>query len=765
MANGAASTTSAMRSVLDFVRRRRELVALAALLLVAVALPGARPSLGIYGFGVAAGAGLALHAIGLVLVHRGNRIVNFAQVQLGVLAGALFSELSTRRTFLVHLRSVCGPCVRGDAALPGGVDVTDLSASQIAALRAEGWIVTANGVLALVVGVAAAVAVTWALYHLVIKRFADAPRLVLTLVTIALGGLLAAVAPALASVVAGSAGGQLEGGASLPLDIEVRLGGTVFETPDVLRVLFAAVAVVVLTVYLRRSTVGIALRGAADNPSRAETLGVPVARVTARVWVIAALCSSVVSVLDAAALGSSQGAASGTLIRALAPAVFAAFVSLPVAVVGAVVVGVFDQAMLYRFDSAQVTEGILLVVIVGVLLLLRVSSGRVDNDLSNWTAAREVRPIPQQLRALPNVQRWLRTGAASLSLALLALPWILSPTQTNQATIALITGMVALSLLVLTGWAGQISLGQVGLAAVGAWTAAVLGWPFPFGLLAGALAGAIVAAAIGVPALRLPGLFLAVSTLAFAIAVPAILLNPQYLAKPLPDSLARPVVLGVDLSDERAFFYLVLSFLALTAVAVVGMRRSRTARALVAARDNEAAAQSFGIDVFRARLAAFAASGFIAAVAGVLASYASFGVEGQLFGPDQSVRAFLVAVIGGLGTVAGPLIGAGLVLVTAVLAPGSESWLLPLIALALLLVAPGGLASAFAVGRDAVLRRMADRLGLVVPTLNPDGGTSAAVAPIEAPRDTYVPRRYRLEGNWVVRAPRQGAAEEVPSRA
>src|SRR5207302_2439681 len=95
----------------------------------------------------------------------------------------------------------------------------------------------------------------------------------------------------------------------------------------------------------------------------------------------------------------------------------------------------------------------------------------------------------------------------------------------------------------------------------------------------------------------------------------------------------------------------------LTVLAVVGLRRSRTARALIACRDNEQAGQSFGINVFRARLEAFVIAGFIAAVAGGLFAYQQHNVTTLGFGPDKSLDVFLLTVIGGLGSVAGPLVG------------------------------------------------------------------------------------------------------------
>src|SRR4029077_21014088 len=122
-------------------------------------------------------------------------------------------------------------------------------------------------------------------------------------------------------------------------------------------------------------------------------------------------------------------------------------------------------------------------------------------------------------------------------------------------------GILALSLLILTGWAGQISLGQFGFAAVGAWTVAVTRWPLPLALLAAAVLGAVAAVAVGLPALRLRGLHLAISTLAFAVGVSAILLNQRYLGRHLPQAVRRPVFLGLDLNDVRVFYYFVLAFL------------------------------------------------------------------------------------------------------------------------------------------------------------------------------------------------------------
>jgi branched-chain amino acid transport system permease protein len=320
-----------------------------------------------------------------------------------------------------------------------------------------------------------------------------------------------------------------------------------------------------------------------------------------------------------------------------------------------------------------------------------------------------------------------------------------------------------MSLLLLTGWAGLVSLGQFGFAAVGAWTAASSGLPFLVSVPLGAVAGAVVAVLVGLPALRLRPLTLAITTLAFAAAVPSVLLDRDELGSRLPDELQRPFVLGVDLDSQRAFYYVATTVLALVVLAVAGLRRSRTARVLLAARDNEAAAQSFGISVLRARLQAFALSGAVAALAGALFAYQQAGVKTESFGVDASLLVFSFAVIGGLGSVGGPLAGFLLLCVLSLTLskhPTAFSLTFGVGGVGLLLVAPGGLAQLLLDGRDGVLRRIALRNGIAVPTLARTRTTDDDVAPIipktrSGGGTAFVPRRYALSGDWATGARRR----------
>lgn len=736
---------------------RNEVLALVALVLATRLFPRSAPA-GVYGIGVVNGSALALQGIALVLIFRSNRIINFAQASFGLSAGMLFSALVQYRSLLRLVDPLCvSDCVNNPTAV------------QI------------NYWLALVLSLGVAVLIGWLTYVVVVRRFANASRLVLTVATIFIGylvlGLTAQLTQALVPSELRETGARPAGvePTRLPFDFVVRLGGVNFHAVHFLTVAAALGALAWLVVYLRRSARGTAIRAASDNPDRAATLGVSVNRVTGRVWVIAAGLAGIAGILGTMAQGTA-GAAIGpaTEIRILAAAVLARMVSLPLVVGAAVVLGVVEQSVQWAFNSTLLLDGSLFI-LIGMLLLLQASKmTRAEQALvEEWRAAKEVRPIPAQLRSLPAVRKWVRTGVTLAAIALVGFPWLMSPSTTNLAAAVMVYVMIGLSLLILTGWAGQISLGQVAFAAIGAYVAAVAHLPFLPALLVGGLAGAAAALIVGIPALRLRGLHLAVITLAFHQAVVAIGLNPRYLGKYLPEKLGRPSLLGVSFDDQRVFYYFTLVAAIAVALAVLGMRRSRTARALLATRDNEQAAQAFGIGLIRARVGAFAVAGFISAFAGAMLAYHQNGVQGAAYGVGLSRTIFLYSVIGGLGTIAGPVVGfiyyalpllfqwPGLI---ALLLSGPGG-------LILLLVTPGGLAQLLFEARDRWLRKVARRHRIVVPSLWADiEADREERAPLaqkrSAGRLVFVPLRYQLPSQWAIdreSAVRSNGREPAPS--
>ena len=735
-------------SVRDLVVRRAEALVLLAVVPIVLLLPGDIPA-GVIGLGIVSAATLALHAAGIVLVYRSNRFINFAQLQIGAVAGTLFALLVNAQPVFRGVRAICPPCQ--ERVTPLQVDISY-------------W---ASLVLSLLV----AVGLSWGLYLLVVRKLERAPRLVLTVASIFLITLLAGVQRLLRTLLTTedqrTFGGILKP-VPPPLDLELQTGSTRFVTADFLTVGFAVIALVGVALYLARSRTGTAIRATAENPSRAQLLGVDVVHVTGRVWMLVGALSGAAAVLATMSTTAGDGtnaSSAGALVRVLMVVVVARFTSLPMAGLAALAFGILSQAVQFSAGSTTVLDGSLVVVISALLLLQRRESARADRDTSSaYLAGRQARPIPAELREVPSVRSLRRTFFALVAAVLLASPYVLSPSQTSTLATTVVFAIVGLSLLVLTGWAGQVSLGQFGFAAVGAYVAAVSGLPFLLALLVGAVAGAGVAVLVGIPALRLQGLTLAVSTLAFASSVIAVLLNPDQLGRHLPDSLAPPLLFGIGLDDARAFYYVALVFLLLTVGAVSGLRRSRTARVLIAARDNEAAAQSFGISLLRARLSAFALSGFLAALAGALFAYQQGTVAASAFAVEQSLLLFTFTVIGGLGSIAGPLVGFAALAVLS-LATSSPGWLLAINGVggvALLLLAPGGLAQVAFDVRDGLLRRIARRNGIAVPAF--ETATLTGIAPI-APKTgangaaVFVPRRYALDGQWATTAEARAAVE------
>jgi branched-chain amino acid transport system permease protein len=252
-------------------------------------------------------------------------------------------------------------------------------------------------------------------------------------------------------------------------------------------------------------------------------------------------------------------------------------------------------------------------------------------------------------------------------------------------------------------------------------------------------AGVLAAVIIGLPAVRIQGLYLAVTTLAFGFVVPDFMLNSHYAvgAHIMPTGYAaqikRPLLYGrFDLNDDTLFYFVCLGLLVLAMTAAAAFRRFRSGRILLAARDNQRAAMVYGIHVTRARLAAFAVSGAIAGLAGVMIPYAHHTVIPADYSAQYGIGIFLAAAIGGLGSLPTAVAGAMLLEATVVFGPRlytllGPTWaaVLPLMVTGPLLVLqltfyPGGLAQQVHEIRDRYLRWVAARRRLEVPSLIAD---------------------------------------------
>jgi branched-chain amino acid transport system permease protein len=393
---------------------------------------------------------------------------------------------------------------------------------------------------------------------------------------------------------------------------------------------------------------------------------------------------------------------------------------------------VVEVATFWKTSRTLTADAILFGVIIATLLLQRrgAVARAVDAGVSTWQSIREIRPIPRELRRTAFVRWGLAVQLGLLTLALVVWPLRMNGSRVNLFGVGLIFGIIGVSLVVLTGWAGQISLGQLAFVAFGGAVAGKLsqhGWNFLACLLAAGLAGAFVAVLIGLPALRIRGPFLAVSTLGFALATGSFFLNREFFPWLVPSGrVLRPGALfgKFDLESEHAYFYVLLLSLAFVVASARSLRRSRTGRTLIAVRDNTRAAQSYGVSPTRAQLTAFAISGFYAAFAGGLYVFHQHGLSETILRPEQSIRVFEMVVIGGLGSIPGGLIGAAwetfLRYSPATRLPLAQFLASGVGTLVILMFLPGGLGGLVYDLRDNLLRRFARRKGIHVPSLVAD---------------------------------------------
>jgi len=656
--------------------------------------------------GVIFGTSYALQAMGLILIFRTTRIVNFGYAAMGAMPAALGISL-----FLEH-----------------GV----------------GWFpaIALSMVWGAVIGALVDV--------LVIRRFARASRLVLTVATIGLGQLLAAFAIVTTTAL---------GGRSLVGNIATPLDGSWFVRPyplrgdHILMVGVAPVAIAALGWFLLRTSAGMAVRGAAENQDRALLLGIPVRRLQTIVWAVAGALSTLTYITKAPFTGVIPDALAGQtgILPGLAVAVIARFSSLPMALAGGIGLGIAEWTIRWNVRAESIFDVTFLVVILVALLVQRGRMSRAEAGDGGWDAAGVVRPIPEMLRKLPEVRIPRIVIGVLLALFVVVIPLSASPSSVVLMSFGVVWAMVAVSLVVLTGWGGNISLGQFGIVGIGAMAAgnAIARWNLDvFASLAlSTLVGAAVAGIIGVPAIRIRGLYLAVTTLAFAVALDSYFLNPANFPELVPGRIIRPVVWKrFPLDSQWVTYFLCLGSLVVVILALQALRRSRAGRVMLGVRDNDRAAAALAVPVIKVRLQTFLVAGAISGLAGGLYVIVLSGAGPNTFRPEMSFAVFSFAVIGGLGSVAGAISGVAFFrFIDWYLADAYSGATVTILRLSMsgfgllfiLYFLPGGLWQLVQRTRDRYLRAVAARRGLFVPTLTADKrveediDTTIEAAPIE----------------------------------
>lgn len=251
---------------------------------------------------------------------------------------------------------------------------------------------------------------------------------------------------------------------------------------------------------------------------------------------------------------------------------------------------------------------------------------------------------------------------SALGLFMLAAPWLLPEYWLAQLTFVLIYAVVGLGLMLLAGFTGLFSIGHAAFLGVGAYTQAVLtnaGWPFPLALAVAALLSAAVGVVVGLPALRVKGIYLGIATLAFGFIVEEGLARWESVTGGNAGlHVKAPAIGDWKLDSGESFYFLCLVVAVLSTLAIVNLLRSPTGRAFVAIRDSEISAQSMGIHLARYKTLSFALSAALAGLGGALYAHKIKFLSPEQFNIVQSIDLLLMVVIGGLGSVHGAFLGA-----------------------------------------------------------------------------------------------------------
>ena len=670
--------------------------------------------------GLVTGLTYAAFAAGFVLIYRSTGVLNFAHGEVGAFGVALFVLL-------------------------------------LAQYGLNWW-------LSFVLALAACAAIGMAIELIVIRRLFTSPRLVVLIATIGVGQIVLFAKFNLPNVVAPGPISPPFTAVWTPTD-HIRLQARELIVLAVIPVLIAALAW-----FVARTRFGLAVRASASNPDTARVYGTSPRRTSTIVWTISGAFAAATAIFLAPLQGINSAQA-GTaaiaeplLLRVLVVSLLARMRSLPGTLAAGVAVGVAEALIRSNVDSANrsVVDVYLFAAVLVVVLLVVRSTGLQES----WSLAPRVRAIPSRLESLWWVRRLNAMGFVALFGFFVLLGLTLSANSSLFTwTSILLFAMVVLSMTVLTGWAGQLSLGQFAFVGLGGLT--VLGLtqgndipvlfdlfdlsldlPWALAMVVATAVGVVAAVIVGLPALRVRGLFLAVTTLAFAVASASWLFQQDFFTggTSFPRPADPPVLdlgpIHIDFAaSRRNYYFLCLVSLAVVAAVVARLRRTGIGRSWIAVRDNEEMAAASTVSPIRMKLAAFGVAGGIAAYSGgLLVTLVPSLQPDSLFRASESIVVVATAIIGGLGSVAGPILGALWIRGIPQIIPEELDDLVRLLTssiglLVLLMYFPGGLLQIVYSIRDKLLeradRKMAAREAAAAP--GPSTVEKAASAPESVP--------------------------------
>jgi ABC-type branched-subunit amino acid transport system permease subunit len=604
--------------------------------------------------GLGAGAVYAVLGLGLVLEYRASGVVNFAHAALAVYVAFVYVGLREDGKLLLPVVGV-----------PHEVRI------------ASGGLATAP---ALLIALAYAAALGLLIYLLIFRRLANAPPL--TKLVASVGVMLALQAMLVLNL--GSSAFSISGGTGgsiLPSEPVSILGTSIPRDRLYLAAITAAIGLALWAVY-RYTTFGLATRAAVESERGIAVVGYSRTLLGSTNWVLASVLAGLAGILVAPISGLDPGQFTLFVIPALAAALLGRLTSFSVTLTAGLMLGMLQSEITkltvdYQWLPQQgLAQGLpFLAIVIALAIFGRAIPAR--DALVSERAPRVGRP-----------RRILWPTGAGVAVGAMAL--FLFPSDLRLGlTLSLLAAVLALSLVVVTGFTGQVSLCQMGFAGFGAFMASILsdalGVGFPWSLFIGAVAAVPIGLAVGTPALRVRGMHLAVLTLAAGVALDSFVFGNSDFAGGLSGrQLPGPSIFGLDLSprggDLGDYPRPAFGLLALTAVAVIGaaiayLRRSGPGRRMLAVRANERAALAVGVTTTGTKLLAFGVSALVAGFAGALIGTFYGTISGKQFGVFTSLLLVSIVTIGGIGRISGAILAALLFAPGGLGAVAADRWL------------------------------------------------------------------------------------------
>jgi ABC-type branched-subunit amino acid transport system ATPase component/branched-subunit amino acid ABC-type transport system permease component len=550
--------------------------------------------------GIASGCLISLMALGIVVIHRGSGVVNFAQGAFAMVGAYVFFELHVNLKVTFILSLLAGVAVSGLVSL-----LTQL---------------------------------------LIMHPLRNAPPISRVIASLGVLGVLEqfmlhVVSPAPVFVPS-----------DLPTSTWKIFGATVGKNQIIIAIIVFVLAAAIGAVY-RYTQFGRATAASLENRRAISSLGYSPQRIAAINWLIGGALAGLAGILLAPIAELSVDQYTLLILPALAAAVVGRLDFMGLTILGGIIIGVIQSEMSFYISTPGWSDTAPFLLIIVILVI------RGAQRVSRTTGA-------QRLPRVGTGQIRLRIVVPVLVIALALTQAGLSPFWLGAVTLTCGSAIVLLSFVIVTGYSGQLSLAQFAFAGFGLWVAGKLNesahFPFWFALPCGVLAMLPLGVALGLICLRTSGVSLAIATLGFAVGVENLIFDSPRWTGAFGITIKSPSIFGWSINGiahPSRYAALAVIALALASVVTANLRRGSVGRKLLASRANERAAESVGLQPTHAKVYAFGFASMVAAFGGIVIGFANTTLVFSTFSTIPSIQAVAQSLVGGVGWVAGSMIG------------------------------------------------------------------------------------------------------------